>query len=201
MAASANSSGGALPLLTKRTPIVGLQVYVLIIIFLVILVAIVLLIVLCIRRSRSSKKRKMRVKHSSGTIPLVSKEIVEVLKIEKVDSDLKMEKQVESEIEDSVSVESPSPTPNIGWGRWYSLRELELATDRFAEGKVIGEGGYGIVYRGVLQDGSVVAVKNLLNNKYVNRIFYFYSYTFHANLFLFVIAREYKLHWLVSSFS
>uniref|UniRef100_A0A7N0VMC0 non-specific serine/threonine protein kinase n=1 Tax=Kalanchoe fedtschenkoi TaxID=63787 RepID=A0A7N0VMC0_KALFE len=28
-----------------------------------------------------------------------------------------------------------------------------------------GEGGYGVVYRGVLPDGSLVAVKNLMNNK------------------------------------
>ncbi|XP_074275397.1 putative receptor-like serine/threonine-protein kinase At4g34500 [Silene latifolia] len=55
---------------------------------------------------------------------------------------------------------------NIGWGRWYSLRELEVATRGFSEDNVIGEGGYGIVYKGVLEDGSVVAVKNLLNNKY-----------------------------------
>ncbi|OWM83811.1 hypothetical protein CDL15_Pgr004242 [Punica granatum] len=54
---------------------------------------------------------------------------------------------------------------NIGWGRWYSLRELEVATRGFAEENVIGEGGYGVVYRGVLTDGSVVAVKNLLNKK------------------------------------
>lgn len=40
-----------------------------------------------------------------------------------------------------------------------------MATNGFASGNVIGEGGYGIVYRGVLHDGSVVAVKNLLNNK------------------------------------
>ena len=58
-------------------------------------------------------------------------------------------------------------TQNIGWGRWYGLKELEMATRGFSEENVIGEGGYGIVYRGVLQDGSVVAVKNLLNNKYV----------------------------------
>ncbi|XP_059653804.1 probable receptor-like serine/threonine-protein kinase At4g34500 [Cornus florida] len=54
---------------------------------------------------------------------------------------------------------------NIGWGRWYSLKELEMATGWFAEENVIGEGGYGVVYKGVLQDGSVVAVKSLLNNK------------------------------------
>lgn len=55
--------------------------------------------------------------------------------------------------------------PDIGWGRWYTLNEVELATRGFAERNVIGEGGYGVVYRGVLQDGSVVAVKNLHNNK------------------------------------
>ncbi|XP_004500812.1 probable receptor-like serine/threonine-protein kinase At4g34500 [Cicer arietinum] len=167
MAASTNSSGGALPLLTNRTAVAGLKFYVLVLIFLAIVAAIVLTTFLCFRRNRISKKSKMRrVKHSSGTIPLVSKEIVEVIKIEHVDDDSKMKKKVESdEIEESSSVSVESPSQNIGWGRWYSLKELENATDGFAEGNVIGEGGYGIVYRGILQDGSVVAVKNLLNNK------------------------------------
>ncbi|KAJ3677895.1 hypothetical protein LUZ60_001698 [Juncus effusus] len=53
----------------------------------------------------------------------------------------------------------------LGWGHWYTLRELELSTDRFSNQNVIGEGGYGIVYRGVLHDGSTIAVKNLFNNK------------------------------------
>ena len=35
----------------------------------------------------------------------------------------------------------------------------------FADENVIGEGGYGIVYRGVLEDNTNVAVKNLLNNR------------------------------------
>jgi hypothetical protein len=108
-----------------------------------------------------------RVKHSSGTIPLVSKEIVEVIKIEQVDGDEASRMKSEIEESSSVSVESPSPSANTGWGRWYSLKELENATDGFAEGNLIGEGGYGIVYRGILQDGSIVTVKNLLNNKYV----------------------------------
>ncbi|KAK3434906.1 probable serine/threonine-protein kinase At1g01540 [Eucalyptus grandis] len=54
---------------------------------------------------------------------------------------------------------------HLGWGRWYTLRELEEATGGLCEENVIGEGGYGIVYRGVLGDGTRVAVKNLLNNR------------------------------------
>ncbi|XVE94929.1 hypothetical protein REPUB_Repub02eG0052300 [Reevesia pubescens] len=54
---------------------------------------------------------------------------------------------------------------HLGWGHWYTLRELEEATNDFAADNVIGEGGYGIVYRGVLEDNTKVAVKNLLNNR------------------------------------
>ncbi|THU71567.1 hypothetical protein C4D60_Mb04t02800 [Musa balbisiana] len=61
----------------------------------------------------------------------------------------------------------------LGWGHWFTLRDLELATNRFSKENVIGEGGYGIVYRGRLVNGSEVAVKKLLNNlmlvyEYVN---------------------------------
>ncbi|KAK9147418.1 hypothetical protein Scep_006175 [Stephania cephalantha] len=59
----------------------------------------------------------------------------------------------------------PPEVSHLGWGHWYTLRELEAATEGLADENVIGEGGYGIVYRGVLQDNTVVAVKNLLNNR------------------------------------
>ncbi|KAB5541434.1 hypothetical protein DKX38_014408 [Salix brachista] len=131
----------------------------------------------------------MRVKHSSGSIPLVSKEIVEikdlVLEVNKEKDEGKMGnvRYVKMEIGGGGDVEmgkksgesgnstgdASSVDENIGWGRWYSLKELEIATRGFAEENVIGEGGYGVVYRGVLQDGSVVAVKNLLNNKVKKR--------------------------------
>jgi len=62
----------------------------------------------------------------------------------------------------------PSVVPEVshlGWGRWYTLRELEDATNSFSDQNVIGEGGYGIVYYGLLEDNTQIAVKNLLNNK------------------------------------
>lgn len=53
---------------------------------------------------------------------------------------------------------------HLGWGHWFTLRDLEYATNRFSKENVIGEGGYGIVYRGKLINGTEVAVKKLLNN-------------------------------------
>ncbi|URE10241.1 serine threonine-protein kinase [Musa troglodytarum] len=59
----------------------------------------------------------------------------------------------------------PAEVSRLGWGLWFTLRELEAATDNFSDENVIGEGGYGTVYRGILEDGTQIAVKNLLNNK------------------------------------
>lgn len=66
--------------------------------------------------------------------------------------------------------QAPASVPEVshlGWGHWYTLRELEVATGMFSDENVIGEGGYGIVYHGVLEDGTQIAVKNLLNNRYL----------------------------------
>lgn len=52
----------------------------------------------------------------------------------------------------------------LGWGYWFTLRDLEIATGYFAKENVLGEGGYGIVYKGQLANGTIVAVKNLFNN-------------------------------------
>uniref|UniRef100_A0ACD5V6Y3 Uncharacterized protein n=1 Tax=Avena sativa TaxID=4498 RepID=A0ACD5V6Y3_AVESA len=50
----------------------------------------------------------------------------------------------------------------------FSISELEKATDKFSFNKIIGEGGYGRVYRGIIEDGVEVAVK-LLTGKHQNR--------------------------------
>ncbi|RZR88192.1 hypothetical protein BHM03_00015721 [Ensete ventricosum] len=60
----------------------------------------------------------------------------------------------------------PPEVSRLGWGLWFALRELEVATDNLSDENVIGEGGYGTVYHGILEDGTQIAVKNLLNNKY-----------------------------------
>lgn len=41
----------------------------------------------------------------------------------------------------------------------YTAEQLKEATDNFSESKIVGKGGYGIVYKGILPDKSVVAIK------------------------------------------
>ncbi|KAG8077319.1 hypothetical protein GUJ93_ZPchr0007g5866 [Zizania palustris] len=53
---------------------------------------------------------------------------------------------------------------HLGWGHWFTLRDIELATNRFSRENVLGEGGYGVVYRGRLVNGTEVAIKKIFNN-------------------------------------
>lgn len=43
----------------------------------------------------------------------------------------------------------------------FAWRELQLATDNFSDKNVLGQGGFGKVYKGVLGDGTKIAVKRL----------------------------------------
>ncbi|KAM3296841.1 hypothetical protein ACQJBY_038940 [Aegilops geniculata] len=45
--------------------------------------------------------------------------------------------------------------------REFTLEFLEQITDNFSEERVIGRGGYGVVYKGVLENGEEIALKKL----------------------------------------
>ncbi|XVF04408.1 hypothetical protein REPUB_Repub05bG0079900 [Reevesia pubescens] len=59
---------------------------------------------------------------------------------------------------------------------YFSLRQIKAATNNFDSANKIGEGGFGPVYKGVLTDGRVIAVKQLSskskqgNREFVNEI-------------------------------
>ncbi|XXG80754.1 hypothetical protein AAC387_Pa09g1545 [Persea americana] len=54
-----------------------------------------------------------------------------------------------------------APPAKYRGGQVFTYKELEVATDMFSEGNVIGNGGFGVVYRGRLNDGTVAAIKVL----------------------------------------
>lgn len=53
------------------------------------------------------------------------------------------------------------PEVRLGHLKRYTFKELRAATDHFNSKNILGKGGFGIVYKGCLNDGSIVAVKRL----------------------------------------
>lgn len=58
------------------------------------------------------------------------------------------------------------------WDLFYEFKTIEIATNRFSETNRLGHGGFGPVYKGLLPNGQVVAVKKLsLNSRQGDREF------------------------------
>ncbi|EHA8589952.1 hypothetical protein COCNU_scaffold013660G000010 [Cocos nucifera] len=81
---------------------------------------------------------------------------------------------------------------------YFSLKQIQAATNNFDLANKIGEGGFGPVYKGVVRDGSVIAVKQLSpkskqgNHEFLNEIAMI-SAVQHPNLVKLYGPKE---HWL-----
>ncbi|XP_057496785.1 protein NSP-INTERACTING KINASE 3-like [Actinidia eriantha] len=53
------------------------------------------------------------------------------------------------------------PEVRLGHLKRFTFKELRAATDHFNSKNILGKGGFGIVFKGCLNDGSTVAVKRL----------------------------------------
>ncbi|MBA0780536.1 hypothetical protein Gotri_004628, partial [Gossypium trilobum] len=59
----------------------------------------------------------------------------------------------------------------------FSSKELEIATDQYNENRILGCGGQGVVYKGMLSDGRIVAIKKSKSvnegylEQFINEIF------------------------------
>ncbi|XP_035541020.1 calmodulin-binding receptor-like cytoplasmic kinase 2 isoform X1 [Juglans regia] len=52
----------------------------------------------------------------------------------------------------------------------FSIEEIYKATENFSPANIIGEGGFGTVYKGRLRDGTLVAIKRARKNKHENHL-------------------------------
>ncbi|KAG6426435.1 hypothetical protein SASPL_110658 [Salvia splendens] len=57
--------------------------------------------------------------------------------------------------------EQYDPEVRLGHLRRYTFKELRVATDHFNTKNILGKGGFGVVYKGRLNNGTVVAVKRI----------------------------------------
>ncbi|VFQ86848.1 unnamed protein product [Cuscuta campestris] len=179
--------------LSKKTTLFGLRVWVVLGIYAGAAVSLLLFIVSLWLISRRNVRRKIAAFLPLTAPPVVSKEILEI-RVDPPENPKLSLRDPDSEPE-PLGKDSQKPGGNrrnhrcservgscggssygsgdqaapevshLGWGHWYTLRELEVSTNGFSHENVIGEGGYGIVYHGVLEDETMVAVKNLLNNR------------------------------------
>ncbi|XP_020410018.1 protein NSP-INTERACTING KINASE 3 isoform X2 [Prunus persica] len=60
-----------------------------------------------------------------------------------------------------VNADQYDPEVCLGHLKRYTFKELRAATDHFNSKNILGRGGFGIVYKGSLNDGTLVAVKRL----------------------------------------
>lgn len=57
--------------------------------------------------------------------------------------------------------QTPQSTKRRHGSSVFTLKEMEEATCSFSEKNLVGKGGFGRVYRGVLRSGEVVAIKKM----------------------------------------
>ncbi|KAH9314772.1 hypothetical protein KI387_023399, partial [Taxus chinensis] len=60
--------------------------------------------------------------------------------------------------------EQGDPDVCLGNLKRFTFRELQAATDNFNAKNILGQGGFGIVYKGCQRDGTLIAVKRLKEN-------------------------------------
>ncbi|KAM7526134.1 hypothetical protein LguiA_016036 [Lonicera macranthoides] len=108
----------------------------------------------CLRKIKNSKS-SLTLKFSIGAVLIFSLAIVMIAitarKFSRFSKKASLAKANEEMLKSSNSWKS---------ARMFSLKEVKKATNGFSRDRILGVGGFGEVYKGELQDGTIVAVKS-----------------------------------------
>ncbi|KAI7997565.1 Wall-associated receptor kinase-like 20 [Camellia lanceoleosa] len=109
----------------------------------------------CSKQKKKNRKSDLTFKVSIGVVSFFTLAVVmaaiTVRKSRKVSNQAKLAKAREDALKSSNGGKS---------ARMFSLKEMKKATNGFSKDRILGSGGFGEVYKGELQDGTVVAVKS-----------------------------------------
>ncbi|KAK7337158.1 hypothetical protein VNO77_17719 [Canavalia gladiata] len=107
----------------------------------------------CVRYDKRKSKWKTSLVVSIGVITFFSLAVVLVIITKTCKLSSYREKQAKEREEELKSSAGEKAY------RMFQLKELKKATNGFSQDRILGSGGFGEVYKGELQDGTLVAVK------------------------------------------
>ncbi|KAJ7969883.1 Kinase family protein [Quillaja saponaria] len=171
--------------LSKSTSFFGVRLWVLILFFIALIVVVVFVILffcfIIYRRQKSYKKthfslqKPVACKHHGNAFStssldrrLLSGNVCEIeMNAGKFSGHQLSTHTGDSSMKDLELVGEHFPAMKDVWrGNLFSFKEIELATNGLAKENVIGNGDYGVVYRGMLLDNTRVTVKRLVSNSW-----------------------------------
>ncbi|WCJ36717.1 Protein kinase superfamily protein [Euphorbia peplus] len=174
-------------ILSKQTPFLGIKIWITLLLFAILLSAITLvaifLSVICFCRQKAKSKSKSfsplfllpsamscsdcRSTYASSSLDrrLLSRRLsrveMNIPKLERFHLDESLEP-----CSILTNLESAARASDAWKGNRFSLRDIDLITCGFSGANVIGNGDYGVVYRGILLDATRVAVKMMLSKRF-----------------------------------
>ncbi|XP_015867127.1 proline-rich receptor-like protein kinase PERK15 isoform X1 [Ziziphus jujuba] len=126
---------------------------------LICVVGIVILLLHWTRRTTMNTEDRLGKPHADGEPPVQSQSgessANRIQQVQKAVPRLGLNASVSSSMSVSYAFERPHPAGI------FTYEELEMATNDFSPDNLLGQGGFGFVYKGVLPNGTAVAIKQL----------------------------------------
>ncbi|MCO5605374.1 hypothetical protein L7F22_059557 [Adiantum nelumboides] len=72
-----------------------------------------------------------------------------------------MPRKRHNSLDEEIAAPQRTATGSPGSPCWFTLEELALASDNFSSTNLLGEGGFGCIFKGILHNGLHVAIKQL----------------------------------------